>query len=83
MGGRKKPPTEWQKLVKQMYADGRDGDPNYKLGQAMKAAKQIYRKSAKSTSKMNNTTARSNYRSRKAKSRRNRYSRSTRRTMTI
>ena len=64
MGGRKKPTSEWQKLDKKMYTDGRDGDPNYKLGQAMKAAKKIYRKSRKSTSKMpNNSMARSNRRS--------------------
>lgn len=86
MGGRKAP-TEWNKLVKKMYAEGKESDPKYKLGQAMKAAKQIYRKSAKSEkSKMNNSLARSNrrsVRSRKTKSRRNRYSSSTRRTMTI
>lgn len=83
MGGRKAP-TEWNKLVKKMYAEGKMGNPNYKLGQAMQAAKQIYRKSTKS--EMNNSMARSkrrSVRSQKAKSRRNRYSSSTRRTMTI
>jgi hypothetical protein len=81
MGGRKA--TEWNKLVKRTFAEGKEIDPEYRLKDAMKDAKKKYRKS---TSKMSNSMARSNRRSfqaRKAKSRRNRYSSSTRRAITI
>jgi hypothetical protein len=41
-GGAKKA-TEWTKLVKKIYNENKD-KPNYKLGDAMKDAKKVYKK---------------------------------------
>ena len=36
--------TEWQKLLKETYAEMKAKDPSIKLCDAMKAAKKVYRK---------------------------------------
>jgi hypothetical protein len=77
VGGRKA--TEWNILVGKKYKEGKKKNKNYKLGEAMQAAKKIYRKS---TSKMTNISmAKSNRRS--SQTRKGRSSTSRRSVMTI
>jgi hypothetical protein len=49
--------SNWTDLVKKIYA-GNKHKPGYKLGNAMKDAKKIYRKTAKAPGARKNKTAR-------------------------